>query len=137
MLLTAQNVLQKFLSAVYVLAGGMKIYPPTDAMKIDMNKTFKKFAEVCPTVLVGYQPPVVSYRVSLGSVELLLGIGLLLGPKTIQKVSCGVLLIIMAGAVQTMVSLQEYTQVIVPGSLFIALLYYYKCLSVQENKKVQ
>ncbi|ESO90846.1 hypothetical protein LOTGIDRAFT_163730 [Lottia gigantea] len=135
--MSVRNVLTRFLAAVYIFAGGIKVYPPTPGFKLDMDKTFSNFASACPTVLFGYKPEGSLYRFTTGCVELTLGLVLLFGPRIMKQISCIGLMIIMAGAVQTMIHFHDYKQMIVPAFFFLALGYQFKILSSTPSSKTK
>ena len=69
---------------------------------------FKKFAKVHPFVLwFDYVPDADQYRTVIGYVELVCAVLLILGPAPLQVLSSVVLLMIMAGAVQTLYMVGE------------------------------
>ncbi|XP_053431137.1 transmembrane protein 35B isoform X1 [Nycticebus coucang] len=111
------------LSALRVLLGGF--FALTGAVKLSeqistpaseqMKALFVQFAEVFPLKVFGYQPDPVSYQTAVGWLELLAGVLLVTGPPMLQKISNLFLILLMMGALFTLVSLEESLSTCIPA----------------------
>lgn len=104
-----------------------------------MNQKFQQYCFVCVTILFGYQPNPVTYKLVTGIIELAGGLALIL--RDTRKVGCVVLIITMAGAVQTLICLKEYKESVFPSCVFLALCFLYvvsgRKVSLEKSKTEQ
>ncbi|XP_032834123.2 transmembrane protein 35B [Petromyzon marinus] len=100
------TVVRCLLGAFFVLAGLVKV---TDLVSPDvhqhMKEEFSKFSTVFPLAPRGWRPPADLYMATVGWMELLPGILLALGPTPLQTASGVLLLVIMIGAIYSLLSL--------------------------------
>ena len=96
---------------------------------------FGEFAKVFPLRVMGFTPEPSRYLVSVGLVELSLGLALLLGATPTKRVACKGLMVIMAGATQTLVAKGQYMQAPIPAAFFLGLFALHQNLSVEKRAK--
>lgn len=70
----------------------------------------------------GYQPDPISYQTAVGWLELLAGLLLVVGPPVLQEISNVLLILLMMGAVFTLVVLKEPLSTYVPAAVCLGLL---------------
>uniref|UniRef100_H0XQF2 Transmembrane protein 35B n=2 Tax=Otolemur garnettii TaxID=30611 RepID=H0XQF2_OTOGA len=112
LLLAALRVL---LGGFFALTGAAKLSEQISAPASEQMKAlFVQFAEVFPLKVFGYQPDPVSYQTAVGWLELLAGVLLVTGPPMLQKISNLFLILLMMGALFTLVSLEESLSTCIP-----------------------
>lgn len=73
--------------------------------------------------MFGYEPNPIHYKIVVGSWEICSAIGLLF--HDVRQMASVILGIMMLGAIQTYINLQEYTETIFPAVFFLTLCYIY------------
>ncbi|KAM8790074.1 transmembrane protein 35B [Rhynchonycteris naso] len=134
-LLAALRVL---LGGFFALTGAAKLSEQLSAAASQQTKAlFEQFAEVFPLKVFGYQPDPMSYQVAVGWLELLAGLLLALGPPMLQEISNFLLIVLMMGAIFTLVSLKESLNTCIPAVVCLVLLMLLDvCHLVVQTKKV-
>ncbi|CAN0285210.1 unnamed protein product [Lampetra fluviatilis] len=117
------TVVRCLLGAFFALAGLVKV---TDLVSPDvhqhMKEEFSKFSAVFPLAPLGWRPPPDLYLATVGWMELLPGILLVLGPTPLQTASGVVLLVIMIGAIYSLLSLGLPLVQCLPATVCLLLL---------------
>ncbi|ELK01983.1 transmembrane protein 35B [Pteropus alecto] len=120
LLLTALRVL---LGGFFALTGAAKLSEQISApASQQMKALFVQFAEVFPLKVFGYQPDPMTYQVAVGWLELLAGLLLVLGPRILQEISNFLLIVLMMGAIFSLVCLKESLNTCIPAIVCLALL---------------
>jgi len=91
---------------------------------------------VCFTTLFGYQPTPVTYKTVTGIIEFAGSLGLM--SRDTRQLASVVLAVVMVGAVQTVICLQEI-EFLFPAFMFLILCYIFKFTSrdiLSEKAKV-
>ncbi|VDI09724.1 Hypothetical predicted protein [Mytilus galloprovincialis] len=126
------------LISLFMMASLCKLFPSKfpEEVGADMNRKFQQYCHVCVTILFGYQPNPMTYKLVTGIIELAGALALIL--KDTRKVGCVLLIITMAGAVQTLICLKEYKESIFPSCVFLALCFLYhisgRTVSLEKSK---
>ena len=89
---------------------------------------FREFAKVFPLRPVGISPDAHQYLLAIGLTETALALGLVFGSSSVKRWSCRGLLIIMAGAIQTLLALGKYHMAPIPALFFLGLLVVHQSL---------
>ncbi|KAF6112408.1 zinc finger MYM-type containing 6 [Phyllostomus discolor] len=134
-LLAALRVL---LGGFFALTGVAKLSEQIAApVSQQMKALFVQFAEVFPLKVFGYQPDPMSYQVAVGWLELLAGLLLALGPPKLQEISNFLLIVLMMGAIFTLLSLKESLITCIPAVVCLVLLLVLDiCQVVVKTQKV-
>ncbi|XP_006888734.1 PREDICTED: uncharacterized protein LOC102843403 [Elephantulus edwardii] len=127
----ARAAMACFLDALRVLFGGFFVL--TGAAKLSeqisapvsqqMKPLFVQFAEVFPLKVVGYQPDPMSCQLTVGWLELLSGLLLILGSPILQEISNFLLTLLMIGAIFTLLALNESLSTYIPAVICLKLVY--------------
>ncbi|KAM6216987.1 LOW QUALITY PROTEIN: transmembrane protein 35B [Rhynchocyon petersi] len=119
-LLTALRVL---LGGFFALTGAAKLSEQLSApVSQQMKALFVQFAEVFPLKVFGYQPDAMNYQETVGCLELLAGLLLVLGSPILQEISNFLLTLLMLGAIFTLVALNESLSTYIPAIICLSLL---------------
>lgn len=70
----------------------------------------------------GYRPDPINYQAAVGWLELLAGLLLAVGPPVLQQISNVLLILLMMGAVFTLVVLEESLSTYIPAVVCLGLL---------------
>ncbi|XP_008271931.1 transmembrane protein 35B isoform X2 [Oryctolagus cuniculus] len=114
--------LRILLGGFFMLTGAAKLSPVAAPVSQQLKVLFTRFAEVCPLKLFGYQPDPRSYQTAVGWLELLAGALLVAGPPLLQGISTLLLILLMMGAIFTLVSLEESLSTCIPTLVCLGLL---------------
>ncbi|XP_077006490.1 transmembrane protein 35B [Tamandua tetradactyla] len=115
--------LRVVLSGFFVLTGAANLSEQISAPVSEQGRAlFVQFAEVFPLKVFGYQPDPRNYQVAVGWLKLLAGLLLVLGPPVLQKISNLFLILLMMGAVFTLLSLKESLSTCIPAIVNLGLL---------------
>ncbi|KAM9241728.1 transmembrane protein 35B [Dugong dugon] len=115
--------LRVLLGGFFVLTGAAKLSEQISApVSEQMKALFVQFAEVFPLKVFGYQPDPMSYQATVGWLELLAGLLLVLGSPILQEISNLLLTLLMIGAIFTLVSLNESLSTYIPAVVCLSLL---------------
>lgn len=111
----------------FVVAGLVKVAPIEPAHG-QMVSNFGRYASVFPLKIVGIQPAADMYRALVGSAEMMMGSLLAFGRYDWRSLSCVGLLVVMIGAVQTILALGEPIANLFPaliaGGFLLVLLFH-------------
>lgn len=116
------GVLRVLLGVFFALTGAAKLFQVSAPVSQQMRALFEQFAEVFPLKVFGYQPDPISYQTAVGWLELLAGLLLVVGPPVLQEISNVLLILLMMGAVFTLVVLKEPLSTYVPAAVCLGLL---------------
>ncbi|XP_034358854.1 transmembrane protein 35B [Arvicanthis niloticus] len=116
------GVLRVLLGVFFALTGAAKLFQVSAPVSQQMKDLFKQFAEVCPLKVFGYQPDPINYQTAVGWLELLAGLLLIVGPPVLQEISNMLLILLMMGAVFTLVLLKESPSTYIPAVVCLGLL---------------
>ncbi|XP_055467336.1 transmembrane protein 35B [Psammomys obesus] len=114
--------LRSLLGVFFALTGAAKLLQVSAAVSQQMKALFEQFAEVFPLKLFGYQPDPINYQRAVGWLELLAGLLLVGGPRVLREISNLLLILLMMGAVFTLVVLQELLRTYIPAVVCLGLL---------------
>ncbi|XP_058534649.1 transmembrane protein 35B [Ochotona princeps] len=114
--------LRILLGSFFVLTGAAKLAPIAAPVSQQMRALFVRFAEVFPLRVFGYQPDSVSYQTAVGWLEVLAGSLLLVGPPLLQRVSTMFLILLMMGAIFTLMFLKQSLSTCIPAFVCLWLL---------------
>ncbi|XP_078572312.1 transmembrane protein 35B-like isoform X2 [Branchiostoma floridae x Branchiostoma japonicum] len=115
------GVLSSGLGLLFTLAGSCKLFPFIPGYS-HMKDEFVNFAAVFPLKPLGIVPNPTLYLYAIGVIELGCGVMLGLGSHEQQVASAVVLLGVMVGAIQTLVSLGRRKAECIPASVCLSLL---------------
>lgn len=115
-------VLRILLGVFFALTGAAKLFQVSAPVSQQMKALFEQFAEVFPLKVFGYQPDPISYQTAVGWLELLAGLLLVVGPPVLQEISNVLLILLMMGAVFTLVVLRESLTTYIPAVVCLGLL---------------
>ncbi|XP_021500478.1 transmembrane protein 35B isoform X1 [Meriones unguiculatus] len=114
--------LRSLLGVFFALTGAAKLLQVSAPVSQQMKALFEQFAEVFPLKLFGYQPDPINYQRAVGWLELLAGLLLVGGPPVLRAISNLLLILLMMGAVFTLVVLQESLSTYIPAVVCLGLL---------------
>ncbi|XP_046558129.1 transmembrane protein 35B-like [Haliotis rubra] len=134
---TARRVTSTLLSALYVFAGAVKLYPIIGSVYQEMRQEFVKFANVFPANIVGPRLDPATYMFFVGVLEVSLGLGMMLGTGKVKVVSTGGLMVVMVGATISQFNIGMYAKALFPAGLCLALGYVLNSDWRDEQKKRQ
>ncbi|XP_005395187.2 PREDICTED: uncharacterized protein ZMYM6NB isoform X2 [Chinchilla lanigera] len=88
-------------------------------------------------MVFGYQPDPMNYQTTVGWLELLAGLLLVVGPPMLQEISNLFLTLLMMGAIFTLASLKESLSTCIPAIICLGLLRLLDiCQALGQTKKV-
>ncbi|CAF1226165.1 unnamed protein product [Adineta ricciae] len=121
----APSVLTLTLGMFFILMGQFKVTPRyfPDVYE-DMKQEFGRNNKVFPFYqLTGWRPYAKNYRLTVGIIEIVCGITLVLIPGRLKQLANIVLLILMLGAIYTHYALNDKFDRMAPGIIFSLLLF--------------
>uniref|UniRef100_A0ABK0L4T1 Transmembrane protein 35B n=1 Tax=Rattus norvegicus TaxID=10116 RepID=A0ABK0L4T1_RAT len=121
-MLVSLGALRVLLGIFFTLTGAAKLFQVSAPVSQQMKALFEQFAEVFPLKVLGYQPDPISYQAAVGWLELLAGLLLVVGPPVLQQISNVLLILLMMGAVFTLVVLEESLSTYIPAVVCLGLL---------------
>lgn len=129
--------LRVLLGGFFALTGAAKLSRISAPVSRQMKALFVQFAEVFPLKLFGYQPDPVNYQTTVGWLELLAGLLLVVGPPMLRDISNLLLTLLMMVAVFTLASLKESLSTCIPAIVCLGLLLLLDvCQFLAQTKKV-
>ncbi|XP_051027140.1 transmembrane protein 35B [Acomys russatus] len=114
--------LRVLLGVFFVLTGAAKLLQVSAPVSQQMKALFEQFAEVFPLKLFGYQPDPINYQTAVGWLELLAGLLLVTGPPVLRELGNLLLILLMMGAIFTLVVLRESLRTYIPAVVCLGLL---------------
>ncbi|XP_064628819.1 transmembrane protein 35B-like [Lineus longissimus] len=111
------------MGAIFLLSGTVKLININNDVYTFMSAEFKKFASVFPFRPMGIKPSPSVFKTAVGIAEVIPALILIFGSTRLKKYAIFVLIIIMVGAMQTLFCLKEFTQVLVPFSHLLILIW--------------
>ena len=108
---------------VFIMSGFMKLSSRFSyETHVHLQREFHRYASVFPTYPIGYTPDPHNYRTIVGVSEILLSIVLLVGNKSMRRVTNHLLLLMMLGAFYTHCSLGDPVAKVIPPMVLIFLI---------------
>ncbi|CAF0948761.1 unnamed protein product [Rotaria sordida] len=101
----------------------------------DMRHEFGRINKVFPLYkITGWRPYAKNYRMTIGIIEIICGIILVVGPGRLKQLANSVLLMLMLGAVYTHYALHDKLDRMAPGIIFGLLLFTRLIICAQEKR---
>ncbi|ELT98420.1 hypothetical protein CAPTEDRAFT_224673 [Capitella teleta] len=94
---------------------------------------FSQHASVFPLKPFGYEADPVSYLLAIGIIECFLGLAMLLGPSTMQRLACKGLMAVMALGMHSFVAQAKYAFIAIPAAFFVGLFIVHQRIGMERR----